>query len=46
LRQVIVERHSGHLHAELQKDGPPYLRQFLQTQDGRSYFPWTPQGLT
>jgi len=46
LRQIIVERHTGHLHAEMQKDGPPYLRQFLQTQDGRSYFPWTPSTVT
>jgi len=42
LRQVIVEHHTGHLHVEMQADGPPYLRQFLETQDGRSYFPWTP----
>ncbi len=46
LRQVIVELHTGHLHVEMQKDGPPYLRQFLQTQDGRSYFPWTPSAVT
>ena len=46
LRQVIVELHTGHLHLEMQKDGPPYLRQFLQTQDGRSYFPWTPSAVT
>jgi len=41
LRQVIVEHHTGHLHVEMQADGPPYLRQFLETQNGRSYFPWT-----
>jgi zinc D-Ala-D-Ala carboxypeptidase len=46
LRQIIVESHTGHLHLEMQKDGPPYLRQFLQTQDGRSYFPWTPSTVT
>ena len=46
LRQIIVESHTGHVHAEMQKDGPPYLRQFLQTQDGRSYFPWTPSTVT
>jgi len=46
LRQVIVELHTGHLHLEMQKDGPPYLRQFLQTQDGRSYFPWAPSMVT
>ena len=42
LRQVIVERHTGHLHVEMQREGPPYRRQFLQTLDGRSYFPWEP----
>jgi len=46
LRQVIVEHHTGHLHAEMQADGPPYRRQFLETQDGRSYFPWTPSTVT
>jgi len=46
LRQIIVERHTGHLHAEMQTGGPPYRRQFLETQDGRSYFPWTPSTVT
>lgn len=46
LRQIIAEHHTGHLHVEMQADGPPYLRQFLETQDGRSYFPWTPSAVT
>jgi len=46
LRQVIVEQHTGHLHLEMQEDGPPYVRQFLETQNGRSYFPWTPSAVT
>jgi len=46
LRQIITEHHTGHLHVEMQADGPPYLRQFLETQDGRSYFPWTPAAVT
>ena len=46
LRQIIVEHHTGHLHLEMQTGGPPYRRQFLETQDGRSYFPWTPAAVT
>ena len=42
VRQVIVERHTGHLHVELDTAGPPGKRQFLQTSDGSTYTTWSP----
>lgn len=41
LNEVIVERHTGHLHVAVSTDGDP-LNKFLQTSDGRSYSSWAP----
>ena len=41
IRQVIVENHTGHLHLELQPAGQTPKRQFLFTDDGSTYQPWS-----
>jgi len=41
LRQIIVENHTGHLHVEMQPPGQSFKRQFLSTDDGRSYQNWS-----
>jgi len=41
LNEVIVERHTGHLHVAVNTDGSP-LNKFLQTSDGKSYQTWAP----
>ena len=40
LRQVIVEKHTGHLHIDMQPPGEAFRREFLETSDGRNYEPW------
>ena len=37
--QIIVERHTGHLHVGA---GPKVRGQFLQTSDGKTYSAWVP----
>ena len=42
LAEVIVERHTGHLHVAADLDGAPGDRKFLQTDDGKAYSAWSP----
>tara|TARA_Y100001938_G_scaffold31950_1_gene43667 strand:- start:2198 stop:2716 length:519 start_codon:yes stop_codon:yes gene_type:complete len=42
LAEVIVERHTGHLHLAADLDGAPGKRKFLETPDGATYTTWTP----
>jgi len=41
IRQIVVENHTGHLHLELQPAGQTPKRQFLFTDDGSTYQPWS-----